>query len=136
MAEEGSESARQAPVFYEGDSPDGKYAGTNEKCRPRSPGEEIPGTARVDWIHGNFPPHKRSFTTAVSPVLLFWLAIQFFYSFDDQLVLCYNIENKNDKRKQWPRLDKSFHKMTRITSYKHAKIMAQEVESYELVRKY
>ena len=33
VAEEGSESARQAPVFYEGDSPDGKYAGANEKCR-------------------------------------------------------------------------------------------------------
>ena len=74
--------------------------------------------------------------TAVSPVLLFWLEIQFFYSFDDQLVLCYNIENKNDKRKQWPRLDKSFHKMTRITSYNRARMEAQVVQSYELVRKY
>ena len=35
VAEEGSESARQAPVFYEGASPDGKYAGANEKCRFR-----------------------------------------------------------------------------------------------------
>ena len=35
VAEEGSESARQAPVFYEGDSPDGKYVGANEKCRFR-----------------------------------------------------------------------------------------------------
>ena len=34
VAEEGSESARQAPVFYEGASPDGKYAGANEKCGP------------------------------------------------------------------------------------------------------
>ena len=35
MADEGSESARQAPVFYEGDSPDGKYVGANEKCHLR-----------------------------------------------------------------------------------------------------
>ena len=35
VAEEGSEIARQAPVFYEGASPDGKYAGANEKCRFR-----------------------------------------------------------------------------------------------------
>ena len=61
MAEEGSESARQAPVFYEGASHDGKYAGANEKYRPRSPGNEIPPTARVDWVNGKFPPHKRSF---------------------------------------------------------------------------
>ena len=62
VAEEGSESARQAPVFYEGDSPDGKYVGANEKCRPRSPGKEISGTARVAQTYGCFPPRMRSFT--------------------------------------------------------------------------
>ena len=62
VAEEGSESARQAPVFYEGDSPDGKYVGANEKCHPRSPGNEIPGTARVAEVNAEFPLHKRSFT--------------------------------------------------------------------------
>ena len=66
MAEEGSESARQAPVFYEGVSPDGKYAGANEKCRPRSPGNEIPPTARVDSGNCRLYPHERSFATAVS----------------------------------------------------------------------
>ena len=51
VAEEGSESVRQAPVFYEGASPDGKYVGANETCHLRSPGNEIPGTARVDWTY-------------------------------------------------------------------------------------
>ena len=42
VAEEGSESVRQAPVFYEGASPDGKYVGANETCRPfRAPQESI-----------------------------------------------------------------------------------------------
>ena len=41
-----------------------------------------------------------------------------------------------NKRKQWHRSDKSFHKMTRNTPYKRAKIKAQEVESDELVRKH
>ena len=34
------------------------------------------------------------------------------------------------------RSDKSFHKMTRNSSYKYAKIYTQEVESDELVRKF
>ena len=87
MAEESSESARQAPVFYEGASPDGKYVGANEKCHLRHQARKSRAPQESIGYAENFYHTSGALATAVSPVLLFWLAIQFFYSFDDQLVL-------------------------------------------------